>query len=147
MKWIKFVFNFLFKKNIVKQGKISQEIIDKFAQLLDDALNFEKILGGKLAFLEKYDKWLFAQIISGFVALFGDKFADDFWTKFEVSLHLFNTGQYEQASNIITKEISKKINTGIAKDAEELIIQKQLSLLMELASIYMKEEGDTDKKV
>lgn len=134
MKWLKILWGWIWKKNILSQDKVSKKVIESFAKKLDDVVDFHNVFKGKISWLEAYDDWAFTQVIVGFIAFSGDKFSDEFWTKFETCLALFNNGHYEQASIIISKDLNKLINTGIPQNAEEFILQRQTLFIFELAA-------------
>jgi len=143
MKWLKILWGYIWKKNIVKQNKVNQQVINTFGKRLDDAIDFNKAFKGKLALFEKYDDWAFIQAINTFIFVSGNKFSDEFWKKFETCLALFNAGNHAQASIILSKDLNKVINTGLRQSVEEFILQRQVLFLLELASKFIS--GDFEE--
>ena len=67
MKWLRIIWGYIWKKNVVKQNKVNQDVINAFGKKLDDAICFNKAFKGKLAWFEKYDDWAFIQAINAFI--------------------------------------------------------------------------------
>jgi hypothetical protein len=146
MKWLKLIWNFLWKRDLINQTKVDKELINKFAKILDDALDFNLVLKGKLVWFEKYDYWSFTQILNAFIALFSDKMSDNFWTKFELVLNLYVNGKYNEAGLLTSKYLSNILNLNKPNSAEELIIKRQVGLIFELSNKFINKDY-VDNKV
>jgi hypothetical protein len=137
MNWIKTIWNTLFKKELVSQNRINPVIVKAFADKLGNAIKFDKILNGKFAWAERYDDWAILQLLNLFIGLVGDKFKPSFWISIEQVLIYYADGNFQQASFILTKEVSPAINTFVAKGAQEIVLKNQFSLIFELTDYYM----------
>ena len=143
MSWLKTVWNFLRKKDLVKQTTVSQGAIDNFAKLLADRIHFDKVMNGKIAFLDNYDYWAIRQIVIFFIVLFQNKFKPSFWVSFEQFLIYFADKNPVQAGHILSYEINKELKALALKEAQDLFVQRQISLIFELSMIYL-EQGDVE---
>ena len=132
MNWFKTVWNLLWKKNVVKQDSIDQAIIDSIATLLADLIKFDKILNGKIAWMDKYDKWLITQLLTAFISIFWNKMKPDFKVVFDKFLYGLSVKNTVMASESITVLLNEHINVKWANEtSEELFIRTQVGLLLQ----------------
>lgn len=141
MSLLKTIWNVLFKKNLVNQDFIPQEIIKEFAQKLDDAVRFDKIFKGKLAFLEKYDAWVFEQIITAFLSLFGKKLSPKIMNLFSVSMVGFNSGNLVQVQKTTSELLTEVINLKkVNDDIESIVIASQVGMIFGVVNLYVSKQ-------
>lgn len=141
MSWIKTAWQVLFKKDIFKQDKVNPNVINAFAKMLADAIKFDKVLNGKIAWMDKIDYWAIVQILNLFVGLFVAKVRPEFWTSIEQFLIYYTDRNYDKASYILSHEINRELKGIIAKDTQDLIVHRQLSLIFEVSMMYLPKEG------
>jgi hypothetical protein len=141
MSWIKTAWQVFFKKDIFKQDKVNPNVINAFAKMLADAIKFDKVLNGKIAWMDKIDYWAIVQILNLFVGLFAAKVKPTFWTSIEQFLIYYTDRNYDRASYILSHEINSELKGIIAKDTQDLIIHRQLSLIFEVSMMYLPKEG------
>lgn len=132
MNIFKTLWGFLWKKNVVTQNSIDQAVIDKIAQTLADLIKFDKILNGKIAWMDKYDKWLITQLLTAFVSIFWDKMKPQFRLAFDKFIYGLSIKNTAVASEAIAVMLNEHINVKWADESsEELFIRTQVSLLLQ----------------
>jgi hypothetical protein len=143
MTWLKTIWQFLFKKDIVKQDKLNPAVVSAFAKKLSDYIKFDKVFNGKIAFMDKYDHWAIIQVINVFVSLLGSSVKETFWKSVEQFMIYYTDGNHDRAAYIMSHEINPRIKAVIARDVQDLIVYRNISLIFEVSMIYL-ERGDSE---
>lgn len=141
MNWLKTIWSFIVGKNLLDQNFIPQEIITAFAKKLDDLVKFDVIFKGKLSFMEKYDSWVFEQMITGLLALLGIKVGEKVIKLFENTMVGFNTGDFFLAKSSSTELLAaivdiKKIDNNI----ETLVVTSQVEMVFSVLDYYLDKQ-------
>jgi hypothetical protein len=141
MSWLKTIWSLIVGKNILDQNFIPQEIITAFAKKLDDLARFDIIFKGKLAFLEKYDAWLFEQMITGLLSLIGVKVGTNVIKMFENTMVGFNTGDFQLAKASSTELLAaivdfKKLDNNI----EIIVVASQVEMVFNVLDYYLDKQ-------
>ncbi len=140
-------WNIYFKKDVVKQDRINPMIVEAFAKMLADAIKFDKILNGKFAWFERYDEFVIRQIVNLFVVVFGGKAKQGLLTSVEQFMVYYTDGNYDKASYIMAHEINREMKPLIPKNAQDLIVHRQLSLLFEVSLMYLNPDVVNNKGI
>jgi hypothetical protein len=133
MNILKTIWQFVWGKNIIAQDYVPQEVIKAFATKLDDWVKFDKIFNGKFAFLEKYDSWVFEQIITGFLSLLGKKIGAKGVGLVNATMLSFNSGNYTQAKVAASEFVASSVNfKKINDDIEGIVITAQVAMIFDV---------------
>ena len=133
MNILKTIWQFVWGKNIIAQDYVPQEVIKAFAIKLDDWVKFDKIFNGKFAFLEKYDAWVFEQIITGFLSLLGKKIGPKGVGLVSATMLSFNSGNYTQAKVAASEFVASSVNfKKINDDIEGIVITAQVAMIFDV---------------
>lgn len=141
MNIFKTIWQFVRGKNVITQQFIPQEQIKLFAQKLDDLIRFDKVFGGKFAFLERYDAWAIEQIITAFLALVGAKVGLKAINLVEGAIKGFNSGNYAMAKKSGTEFLASVGNfKKVDNNVENIVYANQVSMLFDLMNYTIEKE-------